>query len=333
MSRLNRRDFLSFSALAGAGAFLAPSILRAADEQARKKVLFFTRSSGFPHPVVTRKAGEQYAFAERTLMEFGGKAGYDVTVTKNGTVFTKDGLAQFDAIAFYTTEDLTTTNAKGPKDDQVPPMPKDGKQALLDFIAAGKGFFGFHCASDTFHSGKRPGTDTQLLKDEKVEDVRDPYIKMIGGEFAGHGAQMKAQMKVASKAFPGLEDLTDFEMNEEWYNLKSLSDDLHVILVQDTGSMNTEPPKPKNPNDKVNPYAGNGQYKRPPYPATWAKGYGKGRVFYTSMGHREDVWTSPTFQKVTLAGLAWATGRTQFDPTPNVAQATPDVVTFPGVKV
>src|SRR6185503_413824 len=113
---MNRRDVLSYAALAAAGLALGPVAKTfAADE--KKKILFFTKSSGFPHPVVTRKNGEQLALAERVLTEFAGKAGYDVTCTKDGTIFTPDGLKEFDAIAFYTTEDLTTNNmgAKHPK--------------------------------------------------------------------------------------------------------------------------------------------------------------------------------------------------------------------------
>ena len=51
------------------------------------------------------------------------------------------------------------------------------------------------------------------------------------------------------------------------------------------------------------------KYQCPPFPATWAKRYGKGRVFYTSMGHREDVWTGKIFQQILLGGLSWALGR------------------------
>jgi type 1 glutamine amidotransferase len=318
---MNRRQLLGAAALAGAGLVLGSAGRSLGQEQARKKVLFFTKSSGFPHSVVTRKDG-QLAHAERLLTEFGGKEGYDITCSKDGSVFTADGLKQYDAIAFYTTEDLTTNNKnpRHPKDDMGSVMPKEGPQALLGYIASGRGFIGFHCATDTFHSPKRPSATGQLLRDKMYEDSRSEFIKMIGGEFAGHGSQLKSNMRVTSKAFPGLEDIADFTMHEEWYNLMNLSDDLHVILAQDTGSMDTS-----KPNDAM--------YKRPPYPATWARKHGNGRVFYTSMGHREDVWTNPIFQKVTLAGLAWATGKTQFDPKGNVSQATPEVVTFPGVKV
>ena len=50
----------------------------------------------------------------------------------------------------------------------------------------------------------------------------------------------------------------------------------------------------------------------------------RGRVFYTSMGHREDVWTNPTFQQIALGGIAWALGNVEADVTPNIATVTPE---------
>ncbi len=52
-------------------------------------------------------------------------------------------------------------------------------------------------------------------------------------------------------------------------------------------------------------------YQRPPYPSTWARRHGAGRVFYTSMGHREDVWTDDAFATLLMGGLRgpWAAGR------------------------
>ena len=150
-----------------------------------------------------------------------------------------------------------------------------------------------------------------MLRPENEKYEVDPYIKMVGGEFKGHGSQQKATMKVASNSFPGLEDLKDFGFTEEWYSLNNLAPDMHVILVQDTNSM---PAK----NGQREP-----QYQRPPYPATWAKKYGDGRVFYTNMGHREDVWTNPVFQKVVIAGLNWVAGNTKFEPSPNMPQVAP----------
>ena len=319
MSQINRRDLLSLTALTAAGFALGPISKSLAADEPKKKILFFTRSAGFPHPVVTRKGDQTFAFAEKVFVEFAGKSDYEITVSKDGSLFTPEKLAAFDAIAFYTTGDETKT---GP--DKTPPMPEGGKEALLNFVKEGKGFIGFHCASDTFHSpnygGKKEiAAQAQLLRDAntKFEDVRDPYIKMIGGEFITHQSQQPATMKVVDPKFPGLDGVKDFGFTEEWYSLGNFSDDLHVILVQDTDSMKAK---------------GEAAYKRAPYPATWAKPYGKGRVFYTNMGHREDVWTNPIFQQVTLAGLAFITGRTNPDITPNISSATPEIVTFAAAK-
>jgi type 1 glutamine amidotransferase len=273
-----------------------------------KNVLFLTKSSGFEHSVVKRDKNNPTApaHAERVLSEFAGGKGFTITFTKDADVFNDpETYKKYDVFAFYTTGDLTKDSAKN--GNQEKGMSKDGKALLLKAIQDGKGVIGFHCASDTFHSKR----NNEMLRPEGAKDDVDPFIQMIGGEFKGHGSQQKATMKVATKSFPGLEDLQDFNMHEEWYNLYNLAPDMHVILIQDTASM----PEKNGQREK--------DYQRPPYPATWAKKFGNGRVFYTSMGHREDVWTNPTFQKVTLAGLNWAAGNTQFEPSPNMQQVAP----------
>ena len=137
---------------------------------------------------------------------------------------------------------------------------------------------------------------------------------MIGAEFIKHGAQQKAPMRVADPKFPGLNNAgASFELHEEWYSLKDFAKNLHVILVQETGGM-----------------TGN-EYKRPPFPATWARMHGKGRVFYTSMGHREDVWTNPLFQEILFGGISWAVGNVNADVTPNLEKVAPGAAELPPV--
>jgi type 1 glutamine amidotransferase len=51
--------------------------------------------------------------------------------------------------------------------------------------------------------------------------------------------------------------------------------------------------------------------------------YGQGRVFYTNMGHREDVWDNPVFQTVLVGGLNWAVHNVDADVTPNIEQVAP----------
>ena len=170
-------------------------------------------------------------------------------------------------------------------------MSPEGKKRFLAAIEAGKPFVGIHSATDTFRNAGS----------EKV----DPYIAMIGGEFIIHGEQQKAAMKIVSPKFPGMEGFGDaFKIRDEWYTFFKFTKDLHVILLQETEGM-TGP-----------------MYQRPPYPATWARMHGKGRVFYTSMGH-EHIWTTPTFRKTLLGGIAWALGNAEADVAPNIAQVAP----------
>ena len=71
------------------------------------------------------------------------------------------------------------------------------------------------------------------------------------------------------------------------------------------------------------------EYERPKYPATWARKHHKGRVFFTSMGHREDVWQSPRFQELLLGGLSWALGNVDADITPNLQEVAPEAKELP----
>ncbi len=214
---MRRREFLAATSAAALSTFpLGWAQAQAAEKQ---KILYFTRSVGFEHSPVGRK-GTDLSFSEKLLKDLGAKHDVEVVCTKDGTVFDGD-LEQFDCFAFYTCGDLTKAESK----DGAPPMTASGKKRLLDAVAAGKGFVGFHSASDTFHSaGQARENQTEL----------DPYIAMLGGEFIVHGRQQKATMKVASPEFPGMDGVKDFELLEEWYALKNFAKDLHVILVQET---------------------------------------------------------------------------------------------------
>jgi type 1 glutamine amidotransferase len=277
-----------------------PSISCADDARLPRRLLFFHRSAGFQHSVIEAKGGER-CYAEMILRPICEKHGWELVSTKDGDVFTPENIDSFDAFLFYTTGDLTAERAK----DGSKPMSLQGKKALLEAIRNGKGFVGYHCASDTFHSeGDRD--------ESQPVDQRDPYIDMLGGEFVVHESQQTTTMTVVDPDFPGASSLgPSFKMHEEWYSLKNFADDLHVILVNETEDMH----------DKC--------YERPPYPASWIRNYGKGRVFYTSMGHREDVWTSPQFQSLIVGGISWAVGDVEANTTPNIQSVTPEANVLP----
>lgn len=226
------------------------------------------------------------------MAAIGERDGYDVECTKDGRVFDGD-LAQYDAFAFYTTGDLTQ-----PAKDGSPPMSAAGKRRLLEAIASGTGFAGFHSATDTFHSrGSRDANQGEV----------DPYIAMLGGEFVTHGEQQEASLHAVSPFFYKNIGVPSegLSFTEEWYTGKNFAKDLHVILKQETKFMRGE------------------AYRRPDFPQTWVRMHGAGRVFYTSLGHREDIWTNPLFQALAQGGIAWVRRKFDFDITPNMDQVTP----------
>jgi type 1 glutamine amidotransferase len=157
------------------------------------------------------------------------------------------------------------------------PISEENRRALLDYVKGGGGFVGFHCATDTFY---------------KVPE----YGEMLGGYFDNHPWHQKVRVKVESPRHPSTAHLGDaFEITDEIYQFKSWSrNKMHVLMSLDVASVDLAA---KGVNRKDKDFA-----------VAWCKSFGRGRVFYTSLGHREEVWTDDRFRKHALGGIAWAAG-------------------------
>jgi len=146
-------------------------------------------------------------------------------------------------------------------------------KAFLDWLKTGKAFIGVHAATDTYHN-------------------RPEYIDMIGGEFAYHGRQTKVRAKVEDRQHPAMAHLPpEWEIFDEIYIFKQNNRDKVKVLL----SLDHHP-------DDGTPEAG----KPGDHLLAWCREYGKGRVFYTALGHRVDVWLNPDYQKHLLGGIEWA---------------------------
>jgi type 1 glutamine amidotransferase len=293
--------------LMGLGAMIN---LRAA---APLRVLYFTKSAGYEHSVVkwvNNQPGSSYS--ERVLTTLAGEHNFVFTFSKDAALFSPEYLAQFDVVMFYTSGDLFSVG-----EDGAPGMTAAGKQALFDAIAGGKGFVGLHSASDSFHTFEH-GAGNPSDRHHRYElhgDDSDPYVKFLGGEFINHDVQQVANARVADPAFPGMQGLGGtLSVMEEWYSLKEFAPNLHATLVMDTKGMEGV------------------DYQRPSYPLAWARSYGKGRVYYNAMGHREDIWDNPKFQEMVIGAIAWAGGRKKADVTPNLKEVAPDANTLPPMR-
>ena len=300
---LDRRQFVHTAALTGAALALPTTLLAAG----RKSVLVFTKSSGFEHDVVKRVDGKP-SIVENAVTALGKKHGFNVTTTKEGRVFDSPEFHKYAAVLFFTTGDLTTDGK-----DKNPPMSVQGKQKFLSAINGGMGFVGVHAASDTFHTP--PDTEDNANRYIAHGDKSDPYLRMLGGEFITHGSTPRLQdtkLVVNDPKFPGLEGVkSPVTFNDEWYSLKDFRTDLHVILTLDTHGMTGEP------------------YQRAPYPMTWARMNGKGRVFYTAIGDRPENWSEPFFLNLLGGGIRWSIGDANATLTHNLTQAAPGYAEIP----
>ena len=157
------------------------------------------------------------------------------------------------------------------------PIPAENQRALFDYVKNGGGFIGFHCASDTFY---------------KVPE----YIDMVGGTFDNHPWHQKVTVKVENDAHPATAHLgASFEITDELYQFRNWDrKKLHVLLSLDPASVDLAA---KGVNRKDKDFA-----------VAWCKSWGRGRVFYSSLGHREEVWSDERFQKHVLGGARWAAG-------------------------
>lgn len=147
--------------------------------------------------------------------------------------------------------------------------------AFLGWIAGGKGFLGAHSASDTYHDSPE-------------------FLSMLGGEFDTHGSIVEAEIRVNEPTHPTVAHLAPrFTMTDEWYRFRRLGTGLNVLL-----SFDRVPPD------------GVGTAGEPAdLPLAWHKTHGSGRVFYTALGHRAEVWDDPRYRQHLLEAIRWALGR------------------------
>jgi hypothetical protein len=149
-------------------------------------------------------------------------------------------------------------------------LPLPDKNGFIQWIKSGKAFIGTHSCSDTFHK-------------------YSPFIEMLGGEFLIHHTQARVDCLNQDPRHPATQHFGPaFNVLDEIYLLKNFDRNrVHGLLTLD-----------KHPNTGM---PGD-------FPIAWCKAFGKGKIFYTSLGHREDVWTNDAYQKHLLGGISWALG-------------------------
>jgi type 1 glutamine amidotransferase len=166
-------------------------------------------------------------------------------------------------------------------------MDAQQKTDFLSFIHDdGKGFIGVHSAAITFADWPE-------------------YIDMIGGFYDEHPwLTFDAPIIVEDPNFPGMQQFPhSFVLRDEIYQMTDYSRDRVRVLMRLDAS------KLEMTNKNVHRTDGD-------FAVTWAKMYGKGRVYYTTLGHVEANWDKPEFQQMITEAIQWAMGLKNGDVTP-----------------
>lgn len=149
------------------------------------------------------------------------------------------------------------------------PLP-DG-QALIQWVRDGGAFIGVHSASDTLHGYR-------------------PYIEMLGGEFDYHREQVRIEAINQDASHPA-----NAHLAPTW-NLEGQQEEIYVFKSYQRAAVRELIALDRHPNTGTPGH----------YPISWCREFGKGRVFYTALGHNEQVWQMPAFQQHLLGGIEWA---------------------------
>lgn len=156
-------------------------------------------------------------------------------------------------------------------------MDAEQKAALLSFVREdGKGFIGVHSAAITFADWPE-------------------YREMIGGYFDEHPwGTFDAPVVVEDPNFPGMRQWPkSFVLRDEIYQMKDFSRDKVRVL------MRLDPSKLDLTNPRVHRKDGD-------FAVAWAKMYGKGRVYYSTLGHVEENWDDSRVQQMYVGAIKWA---------------------------
>lgn len=259
---------------------------------AKRKVLVFSRFTGFDHKVIPH--------VNRVFEILGAKSGaFTTTVSEDLEALMPASLAAYDVLV------LNNNCSKGPRRDlfldvlesdapyrglseaQRKAKAEKLEQALLDFVAGGKGLIVVH------------GAPTLLNNSAK-------FTEMVGGAFYYHPPNQEVTVRPVDARHPlvaAFQGHTPFVHRDEPYcfNGPYEKQNFRPLLAMDTHGLQDGKKKEV---EKMVRYV------------AWIKPHGKGRVFYCSPSHFPESYTSPTLLRFLLDGTQYASGDLKCDDTP-----------------
>lgn len=278
----------------------APDKPRAAPKAKRRVLIWNT-----PPEMMDKNPHKGYSVPQSAyaMKRLGEKTGaFEGVVSGDVTLYLPEKLKQFDAVVMNNSsgnwirpadESIGRFKAYGGDRDAVE---KVLRKSLLDFVRGGKGVFAFH-----FSIGANP----------KWAE----FHEMLGARYWGHPWHEEVGIKVEEPSHPLLAAFggkAGFRLKEEIFQFRDpwSREKLRVLLSLDTANTNMGV---KWIHRKDNDFG-----------LAWVKRYGKGRVFYSAIGHRTEIWWNPTILRFYLDGIQFAIGDLEAPTAPRKDAKAPD---------
>jgi type 1 glutamine amidotransferase len=228
------------------------------------KVLFFANPMRSDNDVIRRSQPDRLSIAERQFAEL-TRGIFDVTITQDGAEVTREKLARYRAVVFF-----TAINPPG--------VDKDG---LVAWVRDGGAFVGIHSTANTYQDHPAFGEMLGARFDRRPWRTRE-------------APRTKVRVKVEDRTHPATRHLREsFEIADDIYQFKNFDrGQVQLLLNLDPASLDLANPR-VNRQDKD-------------FPVSWAKTYGRGRVFYTALGDWEETWKDPRYRTHLIQGIRWA---------------------------
>ena len=212
--------------------------------------------------------------ATAALTGIAARRGWSSFSTENGAVFSPELLGRFKAVVW--------NNVSGDV------LNVSQRAALKDYLEAGGGFVGIHAAGGDLHYAWRWYVDT-----------------LIGAQFIGHtlGPQFQpATIRIEDRTHPATRGLgASWDRTDEWYSFASSprKKDYHVLASLDESTYRPA---------MAIPVLGARDIRMGDHPIMWTHCVGKGRVFFSALGHLPDAYDERNYVQVLDGAIAWAAG-------------------------
>jgi type 1 glutamine amidotransferase len=235
----------------------------------RPRLLLFEKINGF-------KDTPSVNAAHAAFLAMAKANGWSIAVTDKGGAITPASLRRFDAVIWNNISgDVLTLSQRA---------------ALKGWLEHGGAFIGVHGSAG----------DSVYWWDWYVDDL-------IGARFAGHPFPRQfqtARVVIDDPASPIAAGLPkDWSLTEEWYSFKNnpRANGAHIIATLDESTYD--------PTFMAKQDLRMGK----DHPIIWTRcigaGHDKGRMFYSAIGHRPEMYADPRYVQLLTNAVNWATGK------------------------